>query len=84
MIQYWARHQGEIPAYAVRHALGLRHSSNIGEKPNDLVVSARQKPTGMSWSKKGSVGLASVTAVRRNKEEQNWLQKGRIAFKLVA
>lgn len=84
MIQYLQRHKGGIPAYAVRHALGLRNSSNIGEKHNDLIVSERQKHNGMSWSKKGSVSLASVTAVLRNREEQNWLKRGQIAFKLTA
>jgi hypothetical protein len=39
-----------IPVYAVRRQLGLRNSSNRGEKANDLLVAARQKHNGMSWS----------------------------------
>jgi len=35
-------------------------------KANDLIVSGRQKDNGMSWSKTGSVTLASLTALKRN------------------
>ena len=73
-----------IPAYAVRRELGLRHSSNRGEKSNDLIVAERQKHNGMSWSKDGSVALASVTALKKNKEYKKWFQEEEIEFKLVS
>ncbi len=51
---------------------------------NDLVVSERQKHNGMSWSKPGSVALASLTALKRNRETENWLENQKLDFKLVA
>ena len=84
MIGYLERHRGYIPAYAVRKELGLCNSSNRGEKSNDLVVSKRQKHNGMSWSKSGSVALASLTGVARNGEDKRWFKTGKIAFKLAA
>ncbi len=73
-----------IPVYAVRRELGLRHSSNRGEKANDLLVAARQKHNGMSWSKSGSVALASVTALKKNKTYKKWFQERKLEFKLVS
>lgn len=84
MIEYLERHKGCIPVYAVRKALGLRNSSQIGEKHNDLLVSERQKHNGMSWSPEGSLALASLRAARQNGEAERWLKKGQIRFKLVA
>ena len=55
--------------------LGLCNSSAIGEKMNDLVVSERQKHNGMSWSKSGSVSLATITALKRNKESDKWFEE---------
>lgn len=78
------RNRPYIPCYAVRKELGLRNSSNIGEKMNDLVVSERQKHNGMSWSVSGSVALASITTVIRNKEQDLWFEKGQLEFKLHA
>ena len=84
MIKYLERNQGYLPAYAVRKELGLRNSSNRGEKCNDLLVSGRQKHNGMSWSKSGSVALACLTATVENGEDQRWFKTGKIAFKLAA
>jgi len=61
----------------------LRNSSNIGEKANDLLVSDRQKHNGMSWSKVGSVALASLTALVKNCEYKKWFETKTIEFKLV-
>ena len=72
-----------IPCYAVRKMLDLRNSSNIGEKANDLLVSERQKHNGMSWSKIGSVALASLTALVKNNEYKNWFDTKALKFKLV-
>jgi hypothetical protein len=69
------RNKPSIPCYAVRQALGLRNSSNRGEKANDLVVSQRQKHNGMSWSADGSVALAAVTALVRNQGQDTWFQQ---------
>lgn len=84
LVDYLERSKPYIPCYAARKELGLRNSSNIGEKMNDLVVSNRQKHNGMSWSRPGSVALASITALGRNKEYQKWFEKGDIEFKLAA
>jgi len=51
---------------------------------NDLLVSKRQKNNGMSWSKKGSIALASITAIKRNKESKNWFEKKGLEFKFAA
>lgn len=80
LIGYFQRQQPYIPCYAVRKALGLRNSSNCGEKSNDLLVSARQKHNGMSWSPTGSVALAALTALVRNNEYQQWFQFQTVPF----
>jgi hypothetical protein len=69
------RNKPYIPCYAVRQKLGLRNSSNRGEKANDLVVSERQKHNGMSWSPDGSVALAAVTALVRNQGQDTWFKQ---------
>jgi hypothetical protein len=46
--------------------LGLRNSSDLVEKANDLVMAKRQKHDVMAWSKEGSVGLASVSSACLN------------------
>jgi len=80
LIKYLHRNQDCIPCYALRKKLGLRISSNPVEKANDVVVSNRQKHNGMSWSRDGSTSLATLTTLRRNGEEMNWLLKRDIAF----
>jgi len=84
LINYIERNRPYIPCYGIRKRLGLRNSSNIGEKMNDLVVSNRQKHNGMSWSKDGSVTLTSVAVLKRNKEYKKWFEKGDLELKLVA
>lgn len=84
LIQYFERNKPYIPCYALRKDLGLRNSSNKGEKMNDLIVSERQKHNGMSWSQCGSVALASLTALKRNREHVKWFREGDIDFKLAA
>jgi len=83
LIIYLERSKPYIPCYAARKKLNLRNSSNIGEKANDLLVSKRQKHNGMSWSKLGSVALASLTALVKNNEAKKWFQTNTIEFKLV-
>ena len=83
LVQYLHRNRPYIPCYAIRKQLGLGNSSNIGEKMNDLIVSDRQKHNGMSWSKPGSVALASLTALKRNRETKSWFEKREIEFKLA-
>jgi hypothetical protein len=83
LMAYFERNRPYIPCYSVRKRLGLRNSSNIGEKSNDLLVSGRQKHNGMSWSQQGSVSLAAVTALVRNRESHRWFTTSDINFKLV-
>jgi hypothetical protein len=54
------------------------------EKANDLVVSHRQKRHGMSWSPDGSTSLATLTALRRNSEDRQWLLNQDIRFQFDA
>jgi hypothetical protein len=82
LIAYLQRVKPYIPCYAIRKELGLRNSSSIGEKLNDLVVSERQKHNGMSWSSPGSVALAALTAMIRNQEQDTWFKKRTMALKL--
>ena len=46
--------------------LGLINSSNAVEKHNDLIVSARQKGRGMSWSRSGSNNLVAIKTAAIN------------------
>jgi len=73
LIEYFERVRDYLPCYALRKELGLRNSSNQGEKANDIVVANRQKHSGMSWSNDGSVSFASVSAVSFNGELAHWL-----------
>ncbi len=84
LIAYLERNRPYIPCYEMRKQLGLRNSSAIGEKMNDLVVAERQKHNGMSWSKEGSVALASITAMKRNSESRKWFAERELNFRLVA
>lgn len=84
LIGYIDRNRASIPSYAVRKLLGLRNSSNRVEKMNDIVVSDRQKHNGMSWSESGSAALASITALKRNKEYARWFRVGDLEMKLAA
>jgi hypothetical protein len=84
LIGYLERNRLYLPCYAVRKQLGLRNSSNIGEKMNDLLVSERQKHNGMSWSPDGSIALAALTAIKRNHEYQGWFEYEDVEFKQVA
>ena len=84
LIGYFQRQQPYIPCYAVRKRLGLRNSSNLGEKANDLLVSTRQKHNGMSWSPSGSVALAALTALVRNNEHQHWFRSHTLRFSFAS
>ena len=83
LMGYLERVRSTIPNYMLRAELGLRNSSNRGEKANDLIVSNRQKHNGMSWSDVGSTALASVTAVLYNNELDSWIKNGTLSLKLV-
>ena len=84
LLSYLDRNRGMIPCYALRKRLGLKNSSAIGEKMNDVLVSSRQKHNGMSWSKNGSLALAVLTAAKRNGESEAWFEKKELRFKLAA
>lgn len=83
LIEYLERVRGFVPCYALRKKLGLRNSSNLGEKANDLVVANRQKHNGMSWSGEGSVAFASVASASCNNEINNWVHFRTIELALV-
>ena len=83
-VEYLERHRPEIPCYALRRALGLRNSSNRGEKANDRCVADRQKHNGMSWSVDGSTRLTSTTTLLRNQELDRWCRDGELGWQWVA
>ena len=83
LADYLKRVRDCIPNYALRKELGLRNGSGVVEKVNDLLVAKRQKHNGMSWSKPGSVGLASVTCAKENGALGDWTQKRVIPFRPV-
>ena len=83
LIAYLERNREYIPCYALRKKLGLRNSSNKGEKSNDLAVSSRQKHNGMSWSKVGSPALTTITVLHLNNEQKNWYRHSRIDYQMA-
>lgn len=80
LLGYFERCRAYIPCYALRRELGLRNSSNLGEKSNDLIVSSRQKHNGMTWSDDGSHAFAAVTAASCNEQIINWVYSRNIVF----
>lgn len=84
LIGYCERNRPYIPCYEVRKRLGLRNSSQLGEKMNDLLVSHRQKHKGMSWSVSGSSAMAALEALKRNGEYQHWFAYHEIPFQHAA
>jgi RIO-like serine/threonine protein kinase len=84
LIEYLKRNYNYIPCYSVRKKLGLRNSSNVGEKMNDLIISERQKHNGMSWSKDGSICLAGLSALIKNNESERWFADEYLEFNLAA
>jgi len=84
LIGYFERNRALIPNYACRKKLGLVCSSNRVEKENDLIVSARQKRNGMSWTRAGSDALATIATIQQNKELDGWLKTNSISLKLAA
>ena len=81
---YIRRKSPNLTCYELRHELNLRISSNRVEKANDLVVAARQKHNGMSWSKNGSGALAVITATMINGELDRWMTKHRIDYRMAS
>ena len=77
---YLEERREQIPCYALRHALGLRVSSNRVEKANDIVVAQRQKHSGMSWSETGSGALAQIAALFHNGDLALWLSENRLSI----
>ncbi len=84
LVGYFERNRQHIPCYAARKKLGLRNSSNRGEKANDLVVSFRQKHNGMSWSQQGSFALSTLDTLVRNDNHQQWFEERTVDFSLAA
>jgi len=82
LIDYFIRTNDYIPCYALRKELGLRNSSNLGEKANDIVVSNRQKHNGMSWSNNGSASFATVASASWNHEIEQWIHHRDVSFQL--
>lgn len=81
LIEYLNRHRASLPNYALRKQLGLPNSSNPAENANNQLVSKRQKHNGMSWTDKGSQGLAKLISLDLNKERHLWLTSSKFAFR---
>lgn len=84
IVGYLERNRPYLPCYAARKKLGLRNSSNRGEKANDLVVSARQKHNGMSWSEDGSHALSTLRAMVCNDNHAQWFATGTVDLRVAA
>jgi hypothetical protein len=84
LVGYLERNRSYIPCYAVRKKLGLRNSSNRGEKANDVVVATRQKHKGMSWSQVGSSALAALQALVCNDNHGQWFEERTVDLHLAA
>lgn len=84
LVAYLERNRPFIPCYAVRKKLGLRNSSNRGEKANDIVVADRQKHNGMAWSQPGSSALATLQTLVCNDNHGQWLEEHTVDFRLAA
>ena len=82
LIGYLERVREYIPCYAMRKKLGLRNSSGIGEKCNDITVAKRQKHNGMSWSDSGSIAFGTVAATTYNGQIENWIHNRDICLVL--
>jgi hypothetical protein len=82
LIEYLERVRNYIPNYALRKELGLRNSSNLGEKSNDILVASRQKHNGMSWSNAGSLAFATVAAANYNDELRQYVYNGSVSLEL--
>lgn len=83
LTEYLKRKKPYVPCYALRNMLGYRNSSNAVEKANDLIISARQKHNGMSWSFAGSGALATIAVMCLNGEQDGWINNRSISFKLI-
>ena len=83
LIAYFERNHAYIKCYALRRLLGMRVSSNLGEKANDMVVAQRQKHKGMSWSQAGSPALANLRALFVNNEAYSWTVRRELNFRLI-
>jgi hypothetical protein len=84
LLGYLDRNRPYIPGYEVRKRVGLRNSSNLGEKMTDLLVSHRQKQKGMSWSASGSHAIAALAALKRNGEYPHWFEYHTLELKQAA
>jgi hypothetical protein len=82
LIEYLQRVSDYIPNYALRKELKLRNSSNLGEKANDLLVAARQKHNGMSWSNSGSLALVAISSAYYNDEIADYIYDGKVSLQL--
>ena len=82
LVEYLNRVCDYIPCYALRKELGLRNSSNLGEKANDIVVSNRQKYNGMSWSNNGSSSFATIASASYNQETLRWIHCHEVSFEM--
>ena len=82
LIEYLERKGYAIQCYAVRRYLGLTTTSNPVEKANDLTVARRQKKKSMSWSRHGSIGLASLTALYMNNEAEGWHESHILTYEM--
>jgi hypothetical protein len=80
LVGYIQRKAPNIVCYALRHALGLRMSSNRVEKANCLVVAQKQEHNGMRWSFAENDALAAITMIFLNNEVSSWIRTRSFPF----
>jgi hypothetical protein len=66
LVDYLTKNKSYIINYAKRKDVGKTIGSGRMEKTVDCIVARRQKEKAMSWSKKGSIALAVITAQYSN------------------
>ena len=79
-IDYLNNRRPYLYNFASRKITGLINSSNRVEDMNNQIVARRQKNKGMSWSSRGSRGLAVVCTLKVNNESDVWISQGTIRF----
>jgi hypothetical protein len=66
LVDYLTKNRAYIINYAKRKEVGKTIGSGRMEKTVDCIVARRQKEKAMSWSQKGSIALAVITAQYSN------------------
>ena len=85
LIKYLDNKSQFLANYAALHSMGLKLSSNTAEGANRVLVSARQKRNGTSWTQNGSgIALAFYYTVKLNNCHKDKFDHNEITLTLRA